>query len=538
MKNDFYIAEDGKIHVKSESGRTASVDPSDSDFVGGGYKIIPKLVLADDGSYEVSKEIVNTCAGYYFSDNRSISHYGIGNQNFRTAPYERKELLDECYRLWKYDPIGGIIVNLTTYFVFGRGITINYPDPENVQILKKFWKKNQMEKKAKSICDEGTAFGENYILLKVFKEDVKRGGKYIYRSGDVKLSTIDPKNIDAIEHSADDVNDVVYYHISYEGENSTEVKKKVKDFSRFDSSVDTECIFHLKFNCAMSDAFGLSDLVRIKEWLDNYQDFLRDSVIINKLYRSPSYDITIKDGDEADIARAAARYAGWKIGSNPIHNDKETWEILEFTGSNVSQENSRRALLLIVAAGVGMPEYMLADGSNANLASTKSQQLPAIKRFEDYQDRYSELYVSIFNFVLEMKLIFGKGKVKPHFEKDFEGDYDWKGTVSLPEIVTENDSAIAEYTSKLVEKGLSSKSSALMRNGMNYSDELAKIRKENDESIEVLKDLIEKLKTAGLEDSEARAVAISVVFPSPQKFQPEVPKPEPVAPVTKPPVKK
>jgi hypothetical protein len=87
-----------------------------------------------------------------------------------------------------------------------------------------------------------------------------------------------------------------------------------------------------------------------------------------------------------NVRRAIRRYQNWEIGANPVHNDKETWQILEFAGANVSQEAIRRALLLIVAAGAGLPEYMLADGSNSNLASSRSQQLPASKKFEAIQE--------------------------------------------------------------------------------------------------------------------------------------------------------
>lgn len=527
MKNNrMYFDELGKIKIEGPHGERSSSDPTDSDFVGGGYKIVPVLKKEGD-EYSLSQEIVNTAAGAWFSDNRSISIYGIGNQNFKTPISERMTLLDECYRLWKYDPLGGIIINLTTFFVLGRGITVNYKSEINNKYLKKFWEKNSMDIKSKTICDESTAYGENFIVLKVHKKDIIQNKKIKWRAGDVEVYALDPKVIDAIEHTAENVNDVIKYHVSYVGENDMEIRKEINDISRFNPEIDTECIIHVKFNASNSDAFGSSDLVRIKEWLDNYQDFLRDGVIINKLYRSPCYDITIKDGDDADILAAQRRYSNWRIGSNPVHNDKEEWKVLEFTGANVSQENSRRALLLIIAAGVGLPEYMLADGSNANLASTKSQQLPAIKRFEDYQDKFICLFKKIFGHVLEMKFLFGKGQ-KPTPEIDFEGDSTWPGEIKLPEIVTENDSVVAEYTGKLVEKGMISKSSALTKNGMNYDNEIERIQKDFDKSIVLYQKIYADLKLKGLTENEAKIVAISIVFPSPQPFTPEV-KVEPTA---------
>ncbi|KKK94059.1 hypothetical protein LCGC14_2686650, partial [marine sediment metagenome] len=114
--------------------------------------------------------------------------------------------------------------------------------------------------------------------------------------------------------------------------------------------------------------FGSSDLLRVVEWIDNYKEYLRDSVIINKLYRSPMIDITIKDAGKSEVNRAIRRYSNFEIGSNPVHNDRESWKIMEFTGANVSQQEARRAILLMVAAGVGFPEFFFGDGSNSNLA--------------------------------------------------------------------------------------------------------------------------------------------------------------------------
>jgi len=496
MSKDFFIREDGKIGVIGKFGERYEGTGDDSDNFGGGYKIVP--VLKDvNGEAVVVKEVVSTATGSVFYDDR-FDYWGFNQNAFRSPSSSRKEFLDEGYRLWKYDPIGGIIVNLTSNFVMGRGLKIQYKDEVANEVLLKFWKKNKMSIKSKQLCDEGTAYGENFICLKVHKYNVIQNGKIVWRSGDVEFKTYDPKNIDGIEHAADDVNDVYNYFISYTGNDGSEQKEKIVDISKFNPLYDDKCILHIKFNAGTSDSFGLSDLVRVKEWLDNYQDFLRDGVIINKLYRSPCYDITIKDGGPDDIAQARARYSGWKIGSNPVHNDKEEWDILEFSGANVSSEDSRRALLLIIAAGVGFPEYMLADGSNANLASTTSQQLPATKKFEDRQDSYCCGYKIIFDFVLDMKLLFGVGKGRPIPDMDIDQDRVWVGEIIFPEISREEDSVVAEYTTKLVESGMMARSTAAIKNGLNYQEELGKMQNDALQLATAIADTKKKLTGMGL----------------------------------------
>ena len=224
------------------------------------------------------------------------------------------------------------------------------------------------------------------------------------------------------------------------------------------------------------DAFGHSDLIRIKEWLDNYQEYLRDGVIINKLYRSPCFDISIKDAGQDEIDAAAARYRNWQIGSNPVHNDNEVWQVLEFTGPNTSSESARRALLLIVAAGVGFAEYMLADGANANLASSKSQQLPVIKKFEDRQDIYAYHLQKIFQFALYIKASVGYDS-KLDLQYDQEGDFmPFEGTIEFPTIAQEKDVEVAQTNEKAILGGYMSLRTACSRLGLNYDREMAQLQ--------------------------------------------------------------
>lgn len=496
---DFYIGEDGKLHQYGKHGQKTS----EIEGISGGYKVVPKLV-EKDGKYHLTKEIINTASGSYFYSDDPSTYFSSFKNAFRSANPDRKELLEEGYRLWKYDPLGGTVVNLTTYFVMGRGLTINYDDPMSEKVLLKFWKKNKMWVKSKQMCDEGTAYGENFIRLKVHKKNKVVGGKNIWRAGDVEFCLVDPMVIDSIRHAADDVNNVYSYYLSHTDDKGRDVSVEVKDISKFNLKTDTECILHIKFNSSSNDPFGLSDFIRIKEWLDNYQEFLRDGVIINKLYRSPCYDIKIIDGTEDDVKNAKSRYSGWKIGSNPVHNDKEEWDILEFTGTNTSAEVSRRALLLIIAAGVDFPEYMLADGSNSNLASTKSQQLPAVKRFEDRQDTYGESLIEIFDFVLNAKQEFGTVDLKP--EKDFEEENVWKGKIEFPVIAQEEDSIVAKTTVILSDAGLISKSTASMINGNSYNSEVSKMRADANLLAQTIADTKKEIKGKGLSTEEVDAI--------------------------------
>jgi len=411
----------------------------------------------------------------------------------RLPTADRKELLDEGYRLWKYDALGGTIVSLTTYFVLGRGVTFTFDD-ENAQFhAEKFYKKNRLEMRLRSASDESVAFGDIFMWLRPHFTDVRRGSKTIWRTGDTQVTFIDPVNVTHIESADEDPSDPFTYIYEYIDADRQPQSVHIPDITKYDidgSDRSVGCMVHVKLNSGNMDPFGHSDLIRVKEWLDNYQEYLRDGVIINKLYRSPCFDVSIEDGSPEEVNAAIARYRSWTIGSNPVHNSRETWQILEFTGPNTSSENSRRSLLLIIAAGVGFAEYMLADGANANLASSKSQQLPVIKKFEDRQDIFTHFLMQVFQFALLAKATLGRGSGLS-VETDQEGDVvPFKGAVKFPTIAEERDVEVAQTNQTAMEGHYMSSRTAAGRLGLNLEREVELMLQDAP--------LMDKLKEAGI----------------------------------------
>ena len=90
----------------------------------------------------------------------------VGLQPFKLPEANRQQLLDESYRLWKYDPLGGNIIRTTSYFTLGRGLIYEFDDPKAQFYADKFFKKNRLEVKLRAACDELSAFGEVYMWLR------------------------------------------------------------------------------------------------------------------------------------------------------------------------------------------------------------------------------------------------------------------------------------------------------------------------------------------------------------------------------------
>ena len=452
------------------------------------------IKVTDEEKNDAVKEIwINS--GGSFDSNPFLNN--VGKTSFRLQRTDRQSLLDESYRLWKFDALGGTIVRTTTYFTLSRGVNFEFDDEKAQFYAQKFYKKNKLEIKMRSASDEGTAFGEVFIWLRPKFDEVRLGSKVLWRQGDTQVTFIPPDNISNIETSDEDIGDVFNYIYEYIDGDQSQHSITIPDISKYDihgSNKEIGCLLHVKFNAGNMDPFGHSDLIPIQEWLDNYQEYLRDGVIINKLYRSPCYDVSIEDGSQEEVSEAIARYRGWRIGSNPVHNSREQWKILEFSGPSSNNQEARRALLLIIAAGVGFAEYMLADAGNSNLASAKSQQLPVMKKFEDRQDVWAWNIMQIFQFCLFIKSQIGNDS-SFELQIDDEGDViPFAGTVEFPSISRADDLEIAQTNTMALEKGYMSPRTAARRLNLDFGRELDIVRSDLDE----IKKLREEADKAGV----------------------------------------
>lgn len=434
-------------------------------------KTVQEVWISSGGSFDTTPLIKN-----------------VGVPPFKLPDADRQDLLDEGYRLWKYDPIGGSIVRTTTYFTLGRGLIYSFDDDNAQFYAHKFYEKNNLELRLRSASDEATAFGEVYVWLRPKFSEVKQGNKVLWRLGDTQVTFFPPDNVTHVETADEDIGDIYNFMVEWEDGRKEDHTELIPHISKYDingENAEQGCMIQLKLNSGNIDPFGHSDLIPIKEWLDNYQEYLRDGVIINKLYRSPCFDISIEDGTEDEVNAAIARYRGWGIGSNPVHNSREKWKILEFTGPNSSNEQSRRALLLIIAAGVGFAEFMLADGSNSNLASSKSQTLPVIKKFEDRQDVWAHVLKQMMQFALMAKAMINpaSGLV---IETDQEGDpIPFQGRIEFPPIAQDRDLEVAQTNKIAMESGYLSERTAAARLNIDYDREIEHRRNDIDRQSEL-----------------------------------------------------
>ncbi len=81
--------------------------------------------------------------------------------------YDRSEVLEQSLKAWRINPLARRIVELTSEYVVGGGLTINCKDEHTSQFLDQFWnhRLNRMPVRVSEMSDELTRTGNLFVIL-------------------------------------------------------------------------------------------------------------------------------------------------------------------------------------------------------------------------------------------------------------------------------------------------------------------------------------------------------------------------------------
>jgi len=287
------------------------------------------------------------------------------------------EIHNQCYEAYNANPLAFSIIELTTSFVLGEGLTVSAHNVRVQQVLDEFWRQpeNRMEERIYSLCTELSLYGELFIHFFVNEYD-----------GSVTIRQIDPSQIDQIETDPEDVETPLRYHRRPLAQASGD--------PLYDPGADTAGqwftanseVVHIAINKVSNAKRGKSDLATLLPWLRRYKDWLTDRVRINKFKASFLWDVSLTGADRKTIDRKKMEYAyPPEPGSVIIHNEAEKWSAVEphIQANDASADG--RAIKLMVAAGSTLPEHYLADGDNGNRATAAEMSLPTLLKFKRRQ---------------------------------------------------------------------------------------------------------------------------------------------------------
>lgn len=348
------------------------------------------------------------------------------------------ELHNACYEAYNANPLAFAIVEMTTCFVLGKGITLSASESLVQKALLDFWHDpdNHMETRVYALCTELSLYGEQFIRFYVNKID-----------GSVKIRQVDPSIIDQIETDPDDIETVLRFHRRPIGPSATlpgdPVPVTSQELSNFEGEwfkAGSEMV-QFCINKVSNAKRGKSDLATLLPWLRRYKDWLTDRVRINKYKGAFLWDVQLSGADKKAIDRKKMEYAyPPDPGSVIIHNEAEKWSTVnpEINANDAAEDG--RAIKLMIAVGAQLPEHYLADGSNGNRATAAEMGLPTLLKFQRRQYVLRDLLRTILDRVLLEAV---KAKRLP---TDIDRHYD----ILFPEIDVDDHQVLATSTQMLV----------------------------------------------------------------------------------------
>lgn len=393
---------------------------------------------------------------------------------------ERRQVIWRAQMAWRSNPLAKGIVRLIRGFVVSHGLSITYRNNEVEEIIEEFRARNRrtIQRRERQWFEQLVVDGE--VFVRIFTNN------QLAELSQVSMISVKPWLVDAIETEEGNRDSVVAYWIRPESGNGT-LGQPIQERGASDR-VMAEDVVHCAVSLFSYEQRGRSELFVILPWLNVYKDWLENRARINR-YKGFLYHLQVAGATPAQVSTKRSAFRQPPAPSSVyVSSDKET--LHEFGGTQdagrVAEDG--RALKLMSLVAMTLPEYMLAEGENANLATATAQQMPALRSFEAYQDIYTkELWRPIYEAVLTAAGLDLDAEVPEH---DDEGKATGKKIkvweafeVVAPALMDDDPKDLAEALTLAQQAGWMSTATAATRFGVDWAVEKEKIELEDKEEV-------------------------------------------------------
>lgn len=287
---------------------------------------------------------------------------------------------------WRKNPMARRIVELTTAYVVGSGITLSSDYQPLMRFIKRFWSHplNNIQQRLPAWCDELTRSGELFPVLNRAAD----GMSYVRMAP--------ASEIDGIKWLPGDYESETAYHRA----SSTEPTGSWWTGPHApDATTAPQLMLHYSINKPVGCTRGESDLAPILPWLKHYSRWLEDRVRLNWASRVWLWFVKVPANKIEDKRAQYARPP--EPGSIIVHDEGEEWrmETPSINARDVSADG--RAIRYMIAAGAGVPLHMLSEAEGTNLATATAQMDTTARHYRARQQFFvnmlSDLTLQAYN---------------------------------------------------------------------------------------------------------------------------------------------
>lgn len=292
---------------------------------------------------------------------------------------ERADDLRDALEAWRVNPLARRIVQLTTDYVVGDGMTVvATASPELADFTRRLWthRLNRLDLRLAPLCDELTRAGELFALLFPNPAD---GLSY--------LRLIPAASIRAVDTDPDDYEaELGYWQLPrapQAGLAGDLEGRYWKALDHPDLAPDEPVMLHYAVNRPVGATRGEGDLSPILIWLRRYRDWLEGRVRVNRLKSSFLWDVTVPD--QAVAATRQKYNQPPREGSIIVHGEAERWAAVQPAIAADDVEADGKALRQMIAVGAAAPPHFLSDPEGATQATARQANEPTYRHFAQRQ---------------------------------------------------------------------------------------------------------------------------------------------------------
>ena len=388
------------------------------------YKIWREQKSLELRSIELAKNQLEEAATYAQRDDDTGWEMLYSASKTGTGDVLSEDTLDaarsQSRKFARWNPHARAILRSLVKFVIGRGLTFAPKFPKEVSDdVKKEWmahwdkwvKAEKFLKKQKECIRRLTRDGEFFLeiiddlvygLPKIrFLDPGRIRNPKEYTDGKVNGKVLAGNLTYGIETSKKDIEKVFYYY--YVNDDGSQKRR-----------IPAKNLIHKKLFADSDRKRGFPFLETMLFDLKSYRDWLKDRIILNKIRTAialvrevqpgmgtKSQIKSLRDATKATIPGTKSTKLQVPEAGTMLTAKGFTYKFLT---PNLAAEDSAhdgRNILLTVAAGSGLPEYMVTgDASNANYSSSMVAESPGVKEFEDIQDESKDAYIEIWDRVM------------------------------------------------------------------------------------------------------------------------------------------
>ncbi|WP_322793048.1 hypothetical protein [Bellilinea sp.] len=327
---------------------------------------------------------------------------------------ERREALRQALEAWRVNPLARRIVELTTQYVVGGGITFTCEHPATSRFLRELWQHplNQMSLRLPEWCDELTRSGNLFILI-----STDPGGMSYFRA-------VPAAQIDEIRTRPNDVDQPLEYlpAPALDGRESPawQAYHPLEDCPQADGSF-RPVMRHYAINRPVGCVWGESDLLPVLRWLSRYANWLEDRARLNRYRTAFLYIVRSRFTSEGErLARQQRLNAQPPApGSILVADENESWEVIQPHLEADDANTDGLAIKKMIAAGTGLPLHFLAEPESSTRTTAEAAGGPTYRRFEQRQAFFLQVVGDLLGIAVLRRALAqgsrpGGGRVNPH----------------------------------------------------------------------------------------------------------------------------